>query len=487
MGLPLPKKVEIRETRLHTILTYNGDAKDLGKLSKENKLKIGNFKFSQCGNCQEGCAFMQVYSVHDAAVISHSPIGCYANVAERFLGMSNVAPIRGKTFFNHHSLCTNIQESDTIYGGAKKLRHAVEEAYKRYNPKVIYITTSCASGIVGDDVQSVAEEMSEELGIPVFAVECEGFKSRIWSTGFDAAFNGILQTALKPPKKKQNDLVNIFNFSGVDSFTPLLKTIGLRPNYLVETRSVDEISQMSEAACTATICETLATFVGDRLEKLYGVPQVISPPPYGITWTDRWLRAVASFTGKYSIVEDAIRKEHARIWPELERLRNFFKGKKVYIFSGAAYAHNMASVCHDLGLEVIGITTYHHDQNYDTKDINTVKFMTDTIGNVPNYTICNKQPYQVIKFLSKLDPDFLIVRHQALTVLGYKLGIPSIMEGDSNKCVGYDGIIELGQRIQKILKTRKLYKNIASHVEFPYTDWWLDEKTDAFHFVGGAK
>ena len=59
------------------------------------------------------------------------------------------------------------------------------------------------------------------------------------------------------------------------------------------------------------------------------------------------------------------------------------------------------------------------------------------------------------------------------------------MEGDSNKCVGYNGIIELGQRIQKILKTKKLYKNIASHVEFPYTDWWLDEKTDAFHFVGG--
>ena len=52
MGLPLPKKVEIRETRLHTILTYNGDSKDLGKSSKDNKLKIGNFKFSQCGNCQ---------------------------------------------------------------------------------------------------------------------------------------------------------------------------------------------------------------------------------------------------------------------------------------------------------------------------------------------------------------------------------------------------------------------------------------------------
>ena len=314
----LNKKVDIRENRLHTILTYNGDSEGLEKASEENKLKIGHFKFSQCGNCQEECAFMQVYSIHDAAVVSHSPIGCYGYVSERWLSMVPVAAVRGKSSFEHHSICTNIQESDTIYGGANKLRHAVEEAFKRYNPKIIYITTSCASGIIGDDVQSIAAEMSKKLGIQVFAIECEGFKSRIWSTGFDAAFNGILQTAVKAPQKKQADLVNIFNFSGVDSFTSLLKTIGLRPNYLVESRSVDEVSQMAEAACSATICQTLATFVANKLEKLYGIPQVIAPAPYGIQWTDRWLREVARLTGKEKLVEAAIEKEHERIARQLQ-------------------------------------------------------------------------------------------------------------------------------------------------------------------------
>lgn len=133
MSVLLKDKVEIRENRLHTILTFNGDAKSLDEASRDNKLKIGRFKFSQCGNCQEGCAFMQVYSIHDAAVVSHSPIGCYANVSERWNGMANVAKIRGKDSFSHHAICTNIQESDTIYGGAKKLRHAIEEAYKRIN------------------------------------------------------------------------------------------------------------------------------------------------------------------------------------------------------------------------------------------------------------------------------------------------------------------------------------------------------------------
>ncbi len=484
MGTGLSRKLEIRENRLQTILTYRGDTKGLVEGSQNNSLKIGRFRFTQCGNCQEGCALMQVYSVYDAAVVVHSPIGCYGGLVVQYQNFQKVAQIRGKRTFSHHAICTNIQESDTIYGGAEKLRRSVRDAYIRYNPKVIYITTSCASGIIGDDVHSVADEMKAELGIPVFAVECEGFKSRIWSTGFDVSFNAVLNTTLQPPKKKQADLVNIFNFNNGDAtYTPLLQTIGLRPNYLIRTRSVEELSQMSEAACSATICETLATFVADKLEELYGVPQVKAPSPYGITWTDTWLRAVAELTGKQDIVEEAIQKEHERISKELEEFRKLFKGKKAYIFAGDAFAHNLASVVHDLGLEVIGITTYHHDKKFDNPEINTAKYLLDAAGNIPNFTVCNKQPYQVVKFLKQLKPDILFVRHNGLAVLGNKLGIPVIMEGDSDQSVGYNGIITMGERIQKVVQAEKLFKNFAKHTKFPYTDWWLNNETDSFTFV----
>lgn len=480
----LARSVEIREKRLQTILTYNGDAKGLVEGSEKGQLKIGSFKFTQCGNCQEGCALMQVYSVLDAAVVVHSPIGCFGGIATQYQNFQKVAQIRGNRKFVHHAICTNIQESDTIYGGAEKLRNSVREAFRRYTPKVIYITTSCASGIIGDDVHSVADEMKAELGIPVFAVECEGFKSRVWSTGFDVSFNAVLNTALKPPKKKQPDLVNIFNFNnGQATFTPLLKELGLRPNYLVRTRTLDEISEMTEAACSATICETLATFVADKLEQLYGVPQVRAPSPYGLTWTDRWLRAVAALTGKESIVEDVIKKEHERIQNQLDEFREEFKGKKAYVFAGDAFAHNIASVVHDLGLEVIGVTTYHHDKKYDNPELNTAKYLVENAGNIPNFTVCNKQPYQVIKFLKKLNPDILFVRHGSLTVIGTKLGIPAIMEGDSDQSCGYDGLIEMGYRIRKAFRAKKLYQNIARHSRLPYTDWWLSDETDPFVFV----
>ena len=85
--------------------------------------------------------------------------------------------------------------------------------------------------------------------------------------------------------------------------------------------------------------------------------------------------------------------------------------------------------------------------------------------------------------LRKLKPDVLIVRHQDLSILGYKAGIPTVFEADSNKSVGYNGIVELGERILRVFKTRKLIDNIAEHAKLPYTDWWLDENTDPFYFA----
>lgn len=475
--------VEIRDRRLHTILSFQGDAQALCDLEKEQKKKPKKLCYGQCSQCQESCAMGELYPIHDSAVIAHAPIGCYATVSRSYITARSVVKQRGKDHFDNEAICTNIQEKDTIYGAAEKLRGAIREAYRRYHPKVIFVTTSCASGIIGDDVESVADEMSEELQISVVPVSCEGFKSKVWATGFDAAFHGVLKYVVQPPKKKQADVVNVFNFDGTDTFSPLLNPLGLKVKYLPAQASVAEFAEISEAACTATICETLATYVAAKLEEAYGVPQVRAASPYGIGWTDDWLREVAKLTDKTDIVENFIESEHRRIEKDLTRLRRELAGKRVYVFAGDSYAHNMGNIATDLGMQVVGMTTYHHDQNTDNDEVNTLKYMIQSIGNVDNYTICTKNPYQVIKMLRKLKPDVLIVRHQDLSILGYKAGIPTVFEADSNKSVGYNGIVELGERILRVFKTRKLIDNIAEHAKLPYTDWWLDENTDPFYFA----
>ena len=141
----------------------------------------------------------------------------------------------------------------------------------------------------------------------------------------------------------------------------------------------------------------------------------------------------------------------------------------------------------DLGLKIAGISALHHDQKSDSDEVNTLGELVKSAGEIDNFTVCNKQPYQLVKLIKKVNPDFLIIRHQGLTELGYKLGIPTIFEGDANYSVGYDGVIRLGNRLWEAYITRKFIQNVAEHTTLPYTDWWLNEQDNPFYFEKGNK
>jgi nitrogenase molybdenum-iron protein alpha chain len=160
----------------------------------------------------------------------------------------------------------------------------------------------------------------------------------------------------------------------------------------------------------------------------------------------------------------------------------------VYIFAGDSFAHSMANVLLDLDLQIAGVTTFHHDVKTDgnLEELNTLGQLIKDRNDVDPFFVCNKQPYQMVKILDKIRPDILIVRHENMTVMGTKLGIPTILEGDVNISAGYDGIAALGKRIEAALRTKKIIETIARHVEFPYSDWWMNQE-DPFYFERGNR
>lgn len=146
--------VTTREDRLGSITGFNGSASELVKCAHAGKLKDTSRTFTQCMGCNARNAFCQLAMIKDAAIV---------------------------------------------------------------NPNAIFVTTSCASGIIGEDVGQVTDDLTEELGIPVVACACEGFRSKIWTTGFDAAYHAILRKIVKPPRKKTNK-INVANFWEVAIF-----------------------------------------------------------------------------------------------------------------------------------------------------------------------------------------------------------------------------------------------------------------------------
>ncbi len=74
-------------------------------------------------------------------------------------------------------LCSDLTESEIIYGGAEKLRRTVEMACRRYRPALILMIPTPVSDILNEDIRAVAEELRRR-GIRTAAVQSELFSHR---------------------------------------------------------------------------------------------------------------------------------------------------------------------------------------------------------------------------------------------------------------------------------------------------------------------
>ncbi|MDR1899392.1 MAG: nitrogenase [Treponema sp.] len=475
--------VPVREARLGSITGYAGGAGDLVGCARRGCLKEKNRSFSQCLGCSTSNAACTVILIQDAAVISHGPVGCAGCLHEfAFTYQVNgvhrgvLEPVQRRIF------STNMEEKDTVYGSGEKLAAAIREVYRRVKPAAIFIITTCASGIIGDDVQGIADEAEEEIGVPVVAIFCEGFRSKIWTSGFDAGYHGIARKLIKKAEKKQDDLVNIINFWGADFIGEWFKRLGLRANYLTPFATVAQIASSSGAAATMQVCATLGSYLGAALEQEFGVPEIKVSPPYGIPQTERWFRELGRITGRAEAVEVFLREERERWLPEIEVLREKLAGKTAYVTAGASHGHSLLALLKELGMEPQGAAIFHHDPLYDNGDeaADTLQNVVRDYGDVPRYTVCNKQEFELVNVLHRIRPDILLARHGGMTLWGAKFGIPSLLIGDEHFGMGYQGLVQYGRRILETMENDEFVKNFEKHAVNPYTQWWLAQDPHAF-------
>lgn len=471
----------IREQRLGSIIGYEGTAADLVERSHTGRLRNRNRSFTQAASCSSSCAICLLSLVQDAAVVNHAPLGCSADFSMFNLVNRWGQTVRGLPAHNAWLVSTNLGESEAVFGGVERLGDTIREAHARFGPKAIFITASCTSAITGEDVDGVANELAEELGIPVAAVHCEGFRSQVWSNGFDAAYQAILNTIVKPPAEKTPEYVNIITFWGEDVFTDLFAPLGLKPRLVVPFSTVEELEKLSESGATAQICSTLGTYLAAGLEERFGVPEVKSPPPFGIAGTDAWLRALGATLGKEDEVEALIASEKEAIAADLEELRAELTGLKGYVAAGSVHGHSIAALLNDLGIETIGSCFWHHDPVLDhgVKEVDSLKHLVSQRGDLP-VAICNKQSYELVNQLRRLKPDVFIVRHSGMAVWGGKLGIPTFLVEDEHFGLGYRGLIRYGRKILDAVSNPSFVRHLAEHTKLPYTQWWLDQPPFTF-------
>jgi nitrogenase molybdenum-iron protein alpha chain len=334
---------------------------------------------SQRGCTYAGCKGVVLGPTRDIVNITHGPIGCgfYSWLTRR-----NQTRPKSPEDHNFITYCfsTDMQEEQIVFGGEKKLRQAVQEAYDLFRPKAIGIFSTCPVGLIGDDVHAVAREMKEKLGdCNVFGFSCEGYKGVSQSAGHHIANNGVfnhvvgLDDTVKDGKFKIN-MLGEYNIGG-DAFEieRLFEACGIT---LVASfsgnSSYDQFANSHTADLNLIMCHRSINYVAEMMETKFGIPW-IKVNFIGAEATAKSLRKVAQYFDDPELtarVEEVIAAEMPAVEAAREIAAARCTGKKAMLFVGGSRAHHYQELFREIGMETVAAGyEFAHRDDYEGRRV----------------------------------------------------------------------------------------------------------------------
>lgn len=490
-----------REDRLKACITYGGTICGLAEKNRGCCMADGERSFSQGSICLLLPGLAMLNSLPENVVLLHGAIGCGSCAHSQNANVRSGGNARWGKVKDALWLSTALNESDVINGGESKLEKAIIEADRRYRPATITVVAGCVPGIIGDDIDGTADRIQPQVTARIIPVHCEGFKTKIWATAYDAVYHGIGRNLLQEPellkpifedefaelkeKYRRSRTVNLLNVSSMgkvdeQELSRLLRTLGLEVNVFPVFSKPEEMYKVTQAALSISTCPTHDDYFAGYLEEKYGVPQILKHMPIGIENTNSWVREIAKFFGQEEQGETIIKEEVKELKAALKGYLPLFKGKKVFVGAGEFRALATAGLLDELGFEIVGIRSYHHDEFANSE---YEKLIGSTGRDFP-INIANAQPFEEANLLNKIKPD-LFLGHWNGNGTASKLGIAThVIYNTGLSYIGYKGVYELARRLYRQLSNPAFNKRLSRHVRLPYRDSWYD--ADPYKYIKAA-
>jgi len=334
-----------------------------------------------------GCKGVIMGPTRDIVNLVHGPIGCgfYAWLTRR----NQTEPGADGENYMNYCFSTDMQDSDIIFGGEKKLIKAIQEAYDLFHPKAIGVFATCPVGLIGDDIHTIAKNMKEKLGdCNVFAFSCEGYKGVSQSAGHHIANNQVFRHVVgKNDVPKEGEfkinLLGEYNIGG-DGFEidRIFKKCGITNISTFSGNSTyDQFASAHQADLSAVMCHRSINYVADMLEVKYGIPW-IKVNFIGAEATAKSLRKIAMYFEDQAFidrVEKVIAEEMPAVEAAIKDVLPRTEGKTAMIFVGGSRAHHYQELFKEMGMKIISAGyEFAHRDDYEGRQVLPLKVDADS-------------------------------------------------------------------------------------------------------------
>ncbi|WP_077610002.1 nitrogenase iron-molybdenum cofactor biosynthesis protein NifE [Clostridium sp. Marseille-P2415] len=431
----------ILDARKNSIMVKDGWDSPKGGICCDSNSVSGSVSQRACVYCG---ARVVLNPITDAYHIVHGPIGCSSYTWDIRGSLTS-----GEDIYRN-SFSTDLQETDIIFGGIKKLDAAVDELMSRQeNVKMIFIYATCIVGVIGDDVDALCRIKSEQYKIPVIPVKSPGFSGNK-STGYRMACDAIMQVLIphkSMEKKKAINILGDFNLAGeMWIIKNYFKQIGIDviTGFTGDTCYEDMI-RAPQASLNIVQCAGSSNYLAKRMEEEFEIP-FLKVSFFGIEDTAASLVRVAEALGDEEARRKAIefcREQEKKLTGFLDRYRKNLAGKKAAIYVGGGFkAISLIRQFAVMGMKTVVVGT----QTGKKEDYEIIESLVDQ----DTVILDDANPAELEAFMKEKGADILVggVKERPLA---YKLGIAFCDHNHERKLplAGFEGVYNFTMEINR--------------------------------------
>lgn len=385
--------------------------------------------------------------ITDAIHLVHGPVGCASYTWDIRGSLSSGAELYRNSF------STDLKEQDVIFGGEKKLYQCIDDLVVKYNPKLIFVYSTCIVGVIGDDLEAVCKASAKKYGIEIIPVQSSGFIGNK-AAGYRAACDALLKL-IEPTmpedisKTKSINYLGDFNLAGeawiINNY---LMQMGVDVNVTFTGDSNYQALKKAPNACLNIIqCAGSMQYLAKKMHEKFAIP-FFNVSFLGIEDTKESLRKIAAFFGDAATIrktEELIECENKRVALLLNEYKNFFEGKKAAVYVGGGFkAISLIKQFREIGIEVAMIGT----QTGRKDEYETINDLVDD-GTV---ILDDANPAELERFMLETGAHLLVggVKERPLA---YKLGVAFVDHNHDRKhpLSGFVGAVNFAQEVYSTL------------------------------------
>lgn len=250
---------------------------------------------------------------------------------------------------------SNVVERHVVFGGEERLREQIESTLEVMDGDLYVVVTGCMVEMIGDDVQSVAQEFKDE-GRPVIAVNTPSFQGNSYH-GYELLFSALAREvvrkaeAVNPKKVNVLGLVpggDVFYKGNLREIKRLLSLLGLEVNtFIGEGETLDDFENAGDAALNLVLSDVHGVKTAQEFQRVHKTPYITTGLPIGYLQTAEFLHQVAQHLQiSAETVETVLQRERTVYFDYFERLADIYNDidlqRYVVVVADSNYAPSLA-------------------------------------------------------------------------------------------------------------------------------------------------